>query len=69
MYIGQTKDLQKRLKRHNDGLNLATKFHIPYELIFYSVFVNTDDAINAEHYYKTTAGWRRIHKMLENTLS
>lgn len=69
LYIGQTIDLKKRLSRHNSGVNLATKNHIPYDLIFYSGFVNTSDAINAEHYYKTTSGWKRIHRMLENTLA
>jgi predicted GIY-YIG superfamily endonuclease len=53
---------------HNTGENKATKPHIPYELIFYSGFINKTDAINCEQYYKTTAGWKRIHKMLENTL-
>jgi hypothetical protein len=50
------------------GLSLATKPHAPYEIIFYSVFNNLDDSINCEKYFKTTAGWKRIKKMLENTL-
>jgi len=40
----------------------------PYELIFYSGFKNRQDAINCEKYFKTTAGWKRLHRMLENTL-
>lgn len=39
--------------------------HIPYELIFYSGFKNKQDAINCEQYFKATAGWKRLHKMLE----
>ena len=35
LYIGYTYDLKQRLKSHNLGKNLATKPHIPYELIFY----------------------------------
>jgi len=69
LYIGQTKDLTKRFERHNSGLNPATKNHIPYDLIFYSGFINVADAINSEHYYKTTAGWKRIHRMLKNALA
>lgn len=69
LYIGQTKDLKKRFDRHNSGVNLATHNHIPYELVFYSGFKNIIDALNAERYYKTTSGWKRIHRMLTNTLA
>ena len=69
LYIGSAPDLKTRFKSHNSGENKATKPNIPYELIFYSGFKNKDDAINCEQYFKTTAGWKRIHKMLENTLA
>lgn len=68
LYIGSTPDLKARLKSHNNGENKATKPNIPYELIFYSGFISKEDAINCEKYFKTTAGWKRIHKMLEKTL-
>lgn len=68
LYLGFTSDLKKRLKSHNDGKNKATKPYSPFDLIFYSDFKNEKDAINCEQYFKTTAGWKRIHKMLENTL-
>ena len=68
LYLGSTPDLKARLKSHNNGENKATKPNIPYELIFYSGFKNKDDAIKCEQYFKTTAGWKRIHKMLSNTL-
>ena len=68
LYLGQTTDLKSRFKSHNAGKNKATKPNIPYELIYYSAFKNEKDAINCEKYFKTTAGWKRIRKMLENTL-
>lgn len=68
LYIGSTPDLKSRLKSHNSGENRATKPNIPYELIFYSGFKNKVDAINCEQYFKTTAGWKRMKRMLENTL-
>ena len=68
LYLGQTSDLKRRLKSHNTGENTATKPNIPYELIYYSAFNNQEDVINCEKYFKTSAGWKRIHKMLENTL-
>ncbi len=68
LYLGQTSDLKQRLKSHNNGENKATKPNVPYELVFYSAFKSEKDAINCEKYFKTTAGWKRLHKMLENTL-
>ena len=68
LYLGSTPDLKTRLKSHNNGENKAKKPNIPYELIFYSAFKNEKDAINCEQYFKTTAGWKRLHKMPENTL-
>jgi putative endonuclease len=68
LYLGQTTDLKQRLRSHNNLENIATKPNAPYELIFYSGFNNQTDAINCEQYFKTTSGWKRLHKMLENTL-
>ncbi|MCH8889443.1 GIY-YIG nuclease family protein [Patescibacteria group bacterium] len=68
LYVGQTPNLRSRLKSHNAGENRATKPNIPYELIFYSAFKSEKDAINCEQYFKTTSGWKRLRKMLEETL-
>ena len=69
LYIGQTRDLKKRFKRHNDGKNKATKVYKPFELIYYSAFKNKYDALSCEKYFKTSAGWKRIHRMLEYSLN
>ena len=68
LYLGSTPDLEARIKSHNAGENKATKSNIPYEVVFYSGFKIKEDAINCEQYFKTTAGWKRIHKMLIHTL-
>ncbi|OGM09109.1 hypothetical protein A2159_00610 [Candidatus Woesebacteria bacterium RBG_13_34_9] len=68
LYLGYTNNLKKRLKSHNSKSNKASKPFSPYELIFYSGFKNKKDAIECEKYYKTTSGWRRMKKMLKNTL-
>ncbi|MEK9178952.1 MAG: GIY-YIG nuclease family protein [Patescibacteria group bacterium] len=68
LYLGQTSDLRKRLASHNDKVNKATKSFAPFELIFYSAFTSKADCLNCEQYFKTTSGWKRIHRMLENTL-
>jgi len=68
LYLGFTPDLKERIKSHNDKENKATKPYAPYELIYYCAFKSKKDALNCEKYFKTTAGWKRIHKMLEYTL-
>ncbi|MBI3384875.1 GIY-YIG nuclease family protein [Candidatus Gottesmanbacteria bacterium] len=68
LYLGFTSNLRKRFNSHNNGENNATKPYAPYELIFYSGFKNQKDALNCEKYFKTTSGWKRLHKMLENIL-
>ena len=68
LYIGFTTDLKKRFQEHQKGKSIATKSRIPFKLIHYQAFVDKNDAISAEKYLKTTRGWERIHRMLENTL-
>lgn len=63
-----TSDLKERLKSHNNGENPVTKPNIPYELIYYFAFKNEQDAVSCEKYFKTTAGWKRIHRMINNYL-
>ncbi|PWU23255.1 hypothetical protein C5B42_03765 [Candidatus Cerribacteria bacterium 'Amazon FNV 2010 28 9'] len=68
LYLGSTPDLKARLKSHNAGENKATKPYIPYKLIFYSGFISKKDAVDCEQYFKTTAGWKRLNKMLKDSL-
>ncbi|MBI2465139.1 GIY-YIG nuclease family protein [Candidatus Shapirobacteria bacterium] len=65
LYIGYTSDLKKRFKRHNLGLNKATKPHIPYRLIHFEGFLNRVDAKSREVYLKSGWGLKSVHKMLE----
>ena len=39
-YIGQTNDIEDRLRRHNSGQSLATKNGIPWKMI-YSIQLNS----------------------------
>ena len=68
LYLGYTSDLKERFHSHNAGKNKSTKPYAPFELIFYSGFKNQKDALNCEKYFKSSAGWKRIHKMLDNSL-
>jgi len=69
LYIGYTSNLKKRINRHNKGLNIATKPHIPYRLIHFEGFLDRTDAKNREEYLKSGWGFRSIKKMLKRYLS
>lgn len=68
LYLGFAKDLKVRLGQHNGGENASTKPYIPYELIYYSAFKTEEEAIACEAYFKTTAGWKRLKRMLFKTM-
>jgi putative endonuclease len=68
LYIGYTSDLKRRIKEHFSGKSFATKSRLPFKFIHYEAFENQTDALEAEKYLKTTRGWKRIHRMLKNSL-
>ena len=57
-YIGYTNDLRKRIEEHNKGLSFATKFRLPFKLIYFEGCLNMKDAKRRENYLKTTQGRR-----------
>jgi putative endonuclease len=66
-YVGSSKDLDSRLKKHSKGYVLSTKKRRPFELIYYEVCFSLDDAIHREKYLKTTYGRRYIKNRIKNT--
>lgn len=65
LYIGHTRDLKKRLKQHNNGVNLYTKKYIPWQLIHYEAYRNEKDTKRREKYLKTNQGSRLLKRMLK----
>ena len=47
-YIGQTEDLEKRLSRHNAGMNKSTKSSSPWEIKWWKEFESRTEAIKEE---------------------
>ena len=58
-YIGQTDDIDKRIKRHNQGRNISTKAYIPWKLKWWKEFETRSVAVRAETKIK------RIKKRIE----
>ena len=68
LYIGIATNLYKRINEHNSGTEPSTKTRRPFELIFYEVFFNKQDAYKREKYFKTGWGRKHLRKGLGNTL-
>lgn len=57
-YTGYTNNLKRRLEEHKKGLSFATKFRLPFKLIYFEGCLNEEDAKRRENYLKTTQGRR-----------
>ena len=59
-YCGSTKDLRRRIKKHQMGSGANhTKNRLPVSLIYYEIFPRIDLAFHRE---KQVQGWRREKK-------
>ena len=47
-YIGQTQNLENRVKRHNAGYEKYTAPYLPWELLWYTTKPNRTDALKLE---------------------
>ena len=47
-YLGCTKDIQRRLNEHNNGLSRSTRGRGPFEVIYYEAYKFREDAENRE---------------------
>lgn len=55
-YIGSSRDIEKRLKEHNDGKVESTKFRRPMLLIAYRITDTVEAAAVQEKKYKRSHG-------------
>ncbi|MDO8497117.1 MAG: GIY-YIG nuclease family protein [bacterium] len=58
LYIGFTDNLKKRFEEHNRGLVDATRYRIPFILVYYEACLAETKAIQREKYFKTGFGRR-----------
>ena len=55
-YIGETSDVQERLKFHNSGRQRSTSNRIPFRLVLTEEFENRTDALKREKQIKSWKG-------------
>lgn len=67
LYTGFTNNLKRRFKEHNDkkGGDYTSK-NAPFELIFYEAYLNKQDAMKAEKFFKTGYGREALNDKLKN---
>ncbi|MBW7888356.1 MAG: GIY-YIG nuclease family protein [Bacteroidetes bacterium] len=63
-YIGQTSNLQERLKRHNRGDNKSTKPYTPWKLIYSESFHSRAEAVKRESFLKSPSGWIELQNII-----
>jgi putative endonuclease len=56
IYVGMTKDLNRRIKEHNLGRTSSTRAYRPWVLIYHEVQMSTSQARSREKYLKTGIG-------------
>ncbi len=56
IYIGQTNNLELRLKQHNKGLSKSTKHYRPWIVIYSENFNSRSEAMKREKELKSHAG-------------
>lgn len=67
-YIGYTSNLENRLKQHNSGKTITTSRKLPWQILYYEVSLNKDDAIAREKYLKSGMGRRYLKNRLKHQI-
>lgn len=68
-YTGTTKNLNQRLKQHNDGAVFSTKHMRPLQLIYFEACPEKEDAYRRERYLKSGMGKRYLRNRLKGGLT
>ena len=56
LYVGQTRDLKKRILEHNESGNGYTSKFCPWKIIYLEKFDSRKEAMSKEKYLKTGVG-------------
>ena len=56
LYIGISRDVERRMSQHNAGLQQSTRSRRPFDLIFREECTSSEHARKREKYYKSGVG-------------
>ena len=68
LYIGQTSDLERRIKRHNNGRVKSTSRRRPFQIIYKKEFSTRNDAVKYEYYLKSPEGGSEFKRIFLNKI-
>ena len=57
-YIGVTKNIETRLKKHNNGSTKSTKPYRPWKLVHFEKFNSKQEAYKREFFLKKPQGYK-----------
>ncbi|MFH0992078.1 MAG: GIY-YIG nuclease family protein [bacterium] len=63
-YVVQTRDLEARIHRHNDGSVKSTKHYLPWRLIYQEQHATSSEAIKREQWFKSGVGREMIKQLI-----
>ena len=66
LYIGQTVNLEERLKTHNRGKVISTKKRRPFVILTAKTFLTRTEAVQVEKYLKIQKGGNGLQKALNH---
>ena len=64
-YIGQTENLEERVRRHNKGQNFSTKAYIPWTLKWWKEYETRSEAVKMERRLKAIKKREMIEKFVK----
>jgi putative endonuclease len=64
-YIGQTRNIAKRLERHNNGFVKSTRNRRPLSLVHSEIYPTRSEALKREKFLKSGEGHRFINTIVE----
>ena len=64
IYVGISRNVEKRVIEHNDRKIFSTKAFIPWLLFYSEAIGNSSEARKKEKYFKTASGKRKLRKIL-----
>ena len=65
-YVGQTSKLAERVKRHNNGRNLSTRYYRPWDLKWWKEYETLSEAIKVERKLKGIKKREGIERFVVN---
>ncbi|PIY69013.1 hypothetical protein COY90_02875 [Candidatus Roizmanbacteria bacterium CG_4_10_14_0_8_um_filter_39_9] len=68
LYIGFTDNVERRIKEHNEGINVSTKSRGPFKILYYEALPTMEEALRREKFYKSGRGHEVLYKILFKSL-